>query len=97
MGRNETGEQAAENSNSGSALLGFAFPNLGSLAQISCHCKAGYCCPLASQGGANLSGNSNQKVLEGLKSVMKYVILSGGWLQPIQAGVRPGFMGNCSG
>ena len=50
IGRNETGEQAAENLNGGSTLLGYAFPNLDSLAQISRHCKAGYCCPLASQG-----------------------------------------------
>ena len=50
IGRNETGEQSAEDSNGGSALLGFAFPNLESLVQISRHCKAGYCCPLASQG-----------------------------------------------
>ncbi len=38
------------NSNNGSALLGFAFPNLDSLARISCHCKAGYCCSLAPKG-----------------------------------------------
>jgi len=29
---------------------------------------------------------------KGHKSVVKSVILSGGWLQPIQAGVHPGFM-----
>ena len=50
IGRNETGEQAAEASKGGSNLLGCAFPNLDSLAQISCHCKAGHRCPLASQG-----------------------------------------------
>ena len=37
-----------KNSNGGSALLGSAFPNLDSLAQISHHFKAGYCCLLAS-------------------------------------------------
>ena len=50
IGCNEKNEQAAKNSNDGSALLGFAFPNLEALAQISCHCKAGYCCPMAPQG-----------------------------------------------
>ena len=32
IGRNEKDKQAAENSNGGSALLGFAFPHLESLA-----------------------------------------------------------------
>ena len=50
IGRNEKDEQAAENLNGGSAFLGFDFPNLDSLAQIFHHFKAGYCCPLASQG-----------------------------------------------
>ena len=50
IGRNEKNEQTTENSNSGSALPGFAFPNLGSLTEISSHCKAGYCCAPGPQG-----------------------------------------------
>ena len=50
IGRNEKDEQAAEDSNDGSTLLGFAFPNLEFLARSSRHCKAGYRCPLAPQG-----------------------------------------------
>ena len=38
IGRNETGEQSAEDSNGGSALLGFAFPNLETLVKIPYHC-----------------------------------------------------------
>jgi hypothetical protein len=45
-------------------------------------------------GVLNFSGNSNPKAREGLKSVVKSVILSGGWLQPIQAGVRPAGRGS---
>jgi len=48
--RNEKKEQVAYKSKGGLALLGFAFPNLESLTQVFCHCKAGYHCPLALQG-----------------------------------------------
>jgi hypothetical protein len=37
-GCNEAGEQSAEDSNGGSALLGFAFPNLETLVKIPYHC-----------------------------------------------------------
>ncbi len=38
VGRNETGKQAAEDSNGGSSLLGFAFPKLETLVKIPYHC-----------------------------------------------------------
>jgi hypothetical protein len=38
IGLNEAGEEAAEDSNGGSALLGFAFPNLETLVKIPYHC-----------------------------------------------------------
>jgi hypothetical protein len=96
IGRYEKDEQAAEDSNDGSALLGFAFPILESLAHISCHCKAGCRCAAGTARVLNCSGNSNPKGREDLDPVVKSVVLSGKWLQPIRAGVRPGFMGNCS-